>query len=264
MLNLEKINSLEYAENHEKNLEKLNKALRYISKNIESNNIPTDRECRISMKTFAGIYDLEKDEKEINRLELIYAKQAGLPLEKWKENKSKANGEQLEMLKTIIFHKNLGSDFIVVRSSRFDDIKNGIDNVIINKKTGDVICAFDEVCPRKGDRYTQKQETILKRNTKGGVSLKYGIKFDGNSEKPSFRGLNGLPIFFLALHPSEIQKGIDELNNEHIEKGLFKVFLAEIDMQIKKMEESFPEIHPQLKNQWVNFHEFIKVHLNKP
>ena len=261
MKNFEKYDPIEEEENREKNAEKLEKTLENISETIENKGVPVDKECRINMQAFGEIYDLEKDEKEINRLETEYAKKAGLSLEEWKENKNKTDGEQLEMLKTIIFHKNLSSDFIVTRSSRFDDIKNNVDNVIINKKTGSVICAFDEGTPRKGNEYDEKQEAILDRDRKGGVNLKYGVKFEEGIEKPTLGRLNGLPIFHLALHPSEVQKGIEALGDEKIEKGLFKVFITEIDSQIKKIESESSEIHPHLQKQWNDFREFIKDEL---
>jgi hypothetical protein len=261
MKNLEKFDPIEEQENREKNAEKLEKVLEEISKDIENKEVPVNKECRIDMQVFGEIYDLKKDEEEINRLEIEYAKKAGLPLEKWKENKNKTDGEQLEMLKTIIFHKNLSSDFVVTRSSRFDDIKNNVDNVIINKKTGSVICAFDEGTPRKGDEYEEKQKAILERDKKGGVDLKYGVKFEGDIKKPTLGRLNKLPIFHLALHPSEVQKGIEALGNEDIEKALFKVFITEIDSQIKKIESESTEIHPHLQKQWSDFREFIKDEL---
>lgn len=264
MSNFEKFNPLEELESREKNAEKLKELLKGMAEDFNKNDIPVDEECRIYTKAFRGIYsddELERDDTEIKRLKEIFAKEKGLSVEKWEKKKDLSDGDQLEMLKTIIFHRNLGDDFIVIRASNFDDIKGGVDNVIVNKKTGNVICAFDEGSPRRGSKHEEKQKEILERDKKGGANLKYGLTFKEGEEKPHLKKLTGLPIFLLALHPSEIQKGIENLGNPVVEEVLFKVFITEIDTQIKKMEEKSSNIHPKLQAQWGDFREFIKEKL---
>lgn len=262
MSNFEKFNPLEEQESREKNVEKLKKYLEAMAEDLNNDGVPVDNECRIDTKAFREIYsddELKRDEMEVERLKKIYAEEEGLSVEEWEKKKMMKDGEQLEMLKTAIFHRNLDSDFVVVRASNFDDIKRKIDNVIVNKKTGSVICAFDEGSPRTGDKYEEKQNEILERNKKGGANLKYGITFKDGEEKPHLKKLAGLPIFLLALHPSEIQKGMEKFDEDsEYEKKLFKVFITEIDTQIKKMEEEMSDILPQLQAQWNDFRKFIK------
>lgn len=262
MPNFEKFDQLEEQENREKNVEKLKNYLELMAEDLNDEGIPVTKECKIDAKAFREIYgddELKKDEKEVERLKEIYAKEKGLSVEELEKKKMMKDGEQLEMLKTAIFHKNLGPDFVVVRASDYDDIKRKVDNVIVNKKTGNVICAFDEGSPMSGDKYENKQKEIIERDKKGGANLKYGLTFKDGQEKPHLKELTGLPIFLLALPPSEIQEGMEKFDeDDDYEKKLFKVFITEIDTQIKKMEGDVP---PQLQTQWNDFREFIKEKL---
>jgi hypothetical protein len=265
MFGKEKFNPVEEQESREKNVEKLKEYLEAMAEDLNNESVPVDSECRIDTKAFREIYsndELKRDEIEVERLKKVYAKEEGLSVEEWEKKKMMKDGERLEMLKTAIFHRNLDSDFIVVRASNFDDIKRKVDNVIVNKKTGNVICAFDEGSPRKGDKYIEKQEEILERDKKGGANLKYGLTFKDGEEKPHLKGLTGLPIFLLALHPSEIQMGMEKFDvDSDYEKKLFKVFITEVDIQIKKMEEESSDINPKLQTQWSDFREFIRERL---
>ncbi len=89
--------------------------------------------------------EFKKDKKKVKELE-----------KKWhKEEKEKNFGELWEKAKTVILNKIIGTEFIVVRASKHDDYENGVDNIIINKETGNVVCAFDEVSAEEG---TEKEE----------------------------------------------------------------------------------------------------------
>jgi len=261
MPNFEKFDPLEEQENREKNAEKLKELLKSMAEDFNKNGIPVDEECRIHTKAFSETYGdnvLEEDEKETRRLTKIFADEKNLTVEEYEKKKELSDGDQLEMLKTIIFHRNLGDEFIVVRASNYDDIKGGVDNVIVNKKTGNVICAFDEGSPRKGDQFEEKHKKTLEKNRKGGAKLKYGLTFKEGEEKPHLGRLSKLPVFHLFLFPSEIKKGINDLDNAVVEEVLFKAFITEINGQIKEMEGSVP---PQLQAQWNDFREFIKEKL---
>lgn len=265
MESLKKFNPLEEQESRKEDAEKLKDYIKLIAEDLKSEGIPVTSECRIDPKEYRGIYndkELEKDERMVKRLKEIYANEEGVSIKEWEEKKIMKDGEQLEMLKTAIFHKNLSHDFVVVRASEFDDIKRKIDNVIINKKTGSVICALDESSPRTGEKYNKKQEEILKLDKQGGVNLRYGLTFKDRYGKPILKTLKELPVFLLALHPSEIVKGIEKFNKDNeYEKKLFKFFITEIDIQIKKMEEGQFKIPLRLQTQWSDFRKFIKEKL---
>mgnify|MGYP001011442100 FL=1 len=99
---------------------------------------------------------------------------SGMMLEDWHNKKRETKSAMLEMLVTTVFYKALGKDYLVVRSSTYDDYKNGVDLIIVNKKTGEVIGTFDEVHDRRfGDRTAEKNQKIIKQAKNGGVSIEY-------------------------------------------------------------------------------------------
>ena len=44
----------------------------------------------------------------------------------------------------VLLHKMLKDDFVVLRSAKRDDYAGGVDMLIVNRKTGAVICAIDD------------------------------------------------------------------------------------------------------------------------
>lgn len=93
------------------------------------------------------------------------------------QHKEKEKGRQMEIFTAILFNKMLKDDFIVVPASAYDDYMNGIDTVMVNKKTGDVVCTFDEVHDHKAsNRADAKEEKIKKKARAGGSTLAYGIQ----------------------------------------------------------------------------------------
>src|SRR3990172_6688957 len=81
--------------------------------------IPVGVDGRIDMSAYRGVFqDVNEDEKFVEgALKDFYGKTPSA------EERLERDAEKLEMLKTAIFGKHLGSDFAVVRSSPYDDIK---------------------------------------------------------------------------------------------------------------------------------------------
>ena len=160
-------------------------------------------DCTISMDGFAdswgGIYSEEeiqahKDEiikremgfsaannpnvQEFYRTEYGIQDQEGI-LRRRKENKEKDKSVQMEMATTALLVKILGDDFLVVRSATYDDY-NGVDNIILNKRTGEAVCAFDEVHEGgSGERTNTKKEKMKKIARGDGAEISYGMSLDG-------------------------------------------------------------------------------------
>jgi hypothetical protein len=74
-----------------------------------------------------------------------------------------SDGERFEVLKTIVFYKFLNEKFIIVRTSSYDDVQNHVDNLIVEKETGNIVCAFYEVSAISGPEFIKKQERFLKK-----------------------------------------------------------------------------------------------------
>lgn len=247
----------------EASAEKLRNYLELIAEDLRNEGILATSDCRIDISAFDKTYnkeEIEKDEKEVNRLNKVFAEKENLDVEKWMGSKILKPEEQLEMLTTIVFHKNLDSNFVVVRASEYDDYINGVDNIIIHKKSGKVICAFDEVTNfnKRNKYFKSKKETILEKNNKDGVEIKYGITFQNEGEKMNLEKLSHIPIFHLSLSRREIKKELVEFSYENAEKELFKKLSSQIVNQIREMGGLPFIVSNELKEKWIGFGNAIK------
>jgi hypothetical protein len=237
------------------NNEKIKTLISEIAEKLKQDGIIIDYDLRIKEDSFTGCYSQEAIQRDKG---FIIAKQKEWNRENTGREIKERTGEKLEILKTILFHKFLGESYIVVRSSKYDDVANGIDNIIIEKKSGNIVCAFDEVCDIKNKCYKEKKEEIMKKN-KTGCVLKYGIKKDG--DKMLLSDVENLPIFFLALDKATLEGGIANLSpsleeKTEYEKNLFKYFILSIQAQISLLKnQSLP---PAVKNKIVIFEKELE------
>lgn len=152
--------------------------------------------------------DHRLDEYRIDK-NLSNAEQDELIIERFKEGKVKTESAKLEAAVSIIFHKILKSKFLVVRSAEPDDFKEGVDNVMINKETGEIICTFDEVSePENGIRIQKKIKDTNRKNATSGSSVEYGLTFKKDEQgktKVMQTRLDHIPSFFLAVAPDELK-----------------------------------------------------------
>lgn len=110
-----------------------------------------------------------------------------------------------EKVVTGVLHKILKDHFLVARTAPYDDYEHGIDNIIIDKETGAVICAFDEVLENESDRDrgpSKKIEKISKAAMSGGKKVEYGISIAGN--KLTRTRITDLPVFYLPIEKRDI------------------------------------------------------------
>lgn len=250
----------EIGELREEGVEKLENYLEKIYLELKENGFPINEDCRINMAAFKGVYSLEaieNDEKKIEELERKWRQ------EQPEREKKESSGEKLEMLKTSIFHKFLGKDFFVMRSSIYDDVKNKVDNLIIEKETGNPVCAFDEVAAIGGPKLEEKREKILDINLKGGGNLKYGLKVEKGNGKKEIKLIleKNIPIFYLALPQSEIEKGIKEFNplgKSDYEKMLFDYFVKLLKFEISALKLKELRFSPDLRERLNLFEKKIE------
>ncbi len=160
-----------------------------------------------------------------------------------RENKEVSKSNQAEMAITALMHKVLKERFLVVRTSIFDDYKNGIDNLILDKETGAVICAFDEVLENDGDRIrgaSKKIEKIKRSAISGGTRAKYGVSL---SNKKIVRAkAESVPVFYLAIESKDLAGLTNDLyygqdgTTTDIENKLFAYLVRSIEEQKKMLE----------------------------
>jgi hypothetical protein len=215
--------------------EKLKKLLIEIKDFLEGQGITVDQNCRIDMRAFGDVYEKKEIEKDVKLIKEI------------KDNTEESlltDGERLEVLKTIVFHKFLNEKFIVIRTAIYDDVQNHVDNLIVEKETGNIICAFDEVSAISGPEFIKKQERFLRNNIKG-AKVKYGILStkDGLIKNK----IENIPIFYLALPPEHINEGIRNIASlEEIsdyEEKIWSYFVTTLQSQIARLKlENLNEI----------------------
>ena len=227
--------------------------------------IPVGDDGRIDMTLYKGFYSAAAIEKDLQRNREWEAEwSGGRPEEEIRKERRLREGDQLEMLACAIFGKNLGEQFIVVRTSPHDDRANKADVVILDQKTGSLVCAFDEVGDASGPIYEEKQTLVRDRNLAGGVSLKYGIGVHtGQGRKeivPSAE--EHLPLFYIAVPSDRIRKGIkefvaDPVQQSEFEERLFSYFLATISAQIGALELYQARLDPELKKKLGVFKDVV-------
>ncbi|MDP2918550.1 MAG: hypothetical protein Q8N68_03555 [bacterium] len=134
-------------------------------------------------------------------------------LEQYRKEREKQKGIIFEKAKTALFHKFVGDKFVVVHTSHYDDYKNNVDNLMVNRETGDPVCAFDEV-RAEGENDKKLQEKIDKVKNlaeNGGTEIKYGFSFDKDLKNGNnalvLKKLKNIPTFCLSV----TSKNLDEL-----------------------------------------------------
>lgn len=246
---------LEAKEEREGNTEKLLRFLEGAAGELRNEGVPVEDDLRIDMSAFHSVFSAEQlatDAAEVERLEGEWYGEANN--EERRAKRRETTGERLETLKTAIFHKNLKTQFLVVRASRFDDVKHGVDNVLVERTTGNVVGALDEVGESSGPEYERKKEKVLARNMKErGATLTYGVGF---REREGRRELalgpqEHVPFLYLALPKEQIEEGLAAFDpgeeQSGFEQKLFQYFRASLEAQVRALELQSKRLHPELK-----------------
>ena len=225
-----------------KKVEGIRDFMKEVSKESKKEGFPIGNNGRIDMRAFEKVYskgELKKDNDYIKQKENLFNQEAldeGLSKDEIEEKKLMSNGERFEKLKTAVMHKAFKEKFIVARSSRYDDIKNGIDNVIIEKETGNIVCAVDDVATDENSKqFEEKKRKVIEKNMAGGAKLKYGITIDKRGWMHKTE-LHNIPVFHLALKDiEEAERELDLSTKESSdgEKKLALGFLSSIREQIE-------------------------------
>lgn len=170
--------------------------------------------------------EADKDNEWALGMEVKWAKEKGMDLPAWRENKEKGSGTIAEMTMTVILNKLLNKDFIVARASDYDDYKNGVDHVLVDKNTGFVVCGFDEVVDDMQGYYSvlNKKEKMKDIAAKGGSDIKYGATIE--KEQLVRSSFENVPTFYVALSTPELGRLLESIKNnpEEISSEEDKIF----------------------------------------
>lgn len=147
-------------------------------------------DCRVDMDNFKGIYSdtsIQSDKHFIEKHQSKFGE----------KDASFGIAEAVELLTTVIWNKTLGDNLVVVRSSMFDDIANGVDHLVLEKNTGKVICFIDEVSSLDSPTmHKKKSKTPFRKD------IKYGFTIENN--RANLKELKNIPVFYLGTPGSQI------------------------------------------------------------
>lgn len=244
--------------------------LREIAKEMRDRGIPVGSDFRIQPQEYKGkAYPEQEVERDL------------ADIEEKKRNFDEIErriGEFCELYVTALLNKHF-SELIIVRTSEFDDIFGHVDNLVVDRRTGEIICAVDEVSAIGGRVYKQKEERIKERNIgkeittssgerviTGGARIKYGLKLtrDENGQERITLGPNRyVPIFYIAIPKEALERAVSEFNPSkdsasEYERKMLQYILTSIMGQIEGLMLEEQKLNPFLKKSISRFRTIIE------
>ncbi len=205
--------------------------------------------------------DAENDKQKLRQKEEVWANEQHKDLATWQRDKERNPANIAEMAITLVLHRFLKDRFIVARASKYDDYEHGVDNVIIDKETGVIICGFDEVIDF--DYRTEENKKVKKVKNSlehGGTEIKYGATvIDGELQRKSFRNI---PTFYLSLFKKDLDKLLLSLQNN---QGKSEESMQIINKLVESLEEQHRDFstlnlsNNNLKNNFDKFSDSLSV-----
>jgi len=229
--------------------EKMERFVCEIADRLRSEGLPLGNDCRLNPELefftdFISENEIKRDQKIVKNYQKEWYGSSDVVEKEIKKQKRETSGEKLEMLKTVIFNKFLGDRFITIRTSLYDDIVNKIDNVLVDRESGNVVCAVDEIEDTTSGLLESKKEKILERNREGGGKLKYGIGLRKNAKEGlgfMAEEFTDIPIFCLALDYKRMESVIKYLESSvsisEPERKLFEYFIRSMEAQVEELEK---------------------------
>ena len=180
----------------------------------------------------------KKDDKKVEDLRFKF-KEDDESFEDCDNRKENKHSSIFEMLVTVIFNKILKEEFVVVHTSKGDDFKHHADNVIIEKKTGNVICTLDEAnVDVESKRYYKKLDEIKKYNKKNGTTIEDGVKLN-KENKLVETTIRNVPLFLLQISEKRLKEVLEKmdinLGKDGSEIGISEIELEVFDELIKSL-----------------------------
>ncbi|MDD3614417.1 MAG: hypothetical protein PHF40_01715 [Candidatus Pacebacteria bacterium] len=235
---MKNLNNIPQSENSREKigLENIEATLKENAAELRKMGIPVDDESRLQIEGFKN-YPKEmliKDKIAEDR----FKERFGF------EHRSEQVGEQFEKLKTALLQKSLKKKFVVCRTAFFDDVVNGVDNIILDRQSGNIVCALDEVCDVHSKRYEEKRAKVLEINRIGGAKINYGIELEPKTHKIKLSPISEIPLFFLGLNDQNVKKIVKQFEKDktsEMEKNIIR-FFAE---SMKQQAELFLNVCPK-------------------
>jgi hypothetical protein len=189
-------------------------------------------------------------EETMTAKEEEWAAETGKKPEDWRSAREKDPAAIAEMALTLLFDKILHKDFIVARASAYDDYENGADQLIINKKTGAVVCGLDDVLGHQGDDGGEKKEKKIDHKMKaGGATIKYGATVEHS--RLVRKDLRHVPLFYFSLSKEELNDLLPAVSGEsaglsNAEQEVFAKLVDSLAQQSGRFSQD-ASLHPRLQ-----------------
>lgn len=161
-------------------------------------------------------------------------------IDEWREIKERSRANQIEMAITVLFHRILKDSFLVVRAATYDDYGGSTDNLLVDKTTGEVLCAIDDVHTDDSgrtdiDANRGKAEKVKKIAERGGSKVKYGLTMEKGKLKRA--GLQNVPVFYLGLITDQLKLLSANMSQDisapvsEVEKQIFSEMVKSLEEQ---------------------------------
>lgn len=174
----------------------------------------------------------------------------------WRNERLASNGSLAEMAVTVLLHKVLKDDFYVLRTNAYDDYAHGVDNFIVEKSTGTIVCTFDEFLGSSEDeRFHKKLDREREQAIKHGATITYGLGVEyseDNRRQIMLKTIRDIPTFTLPINKEQCLKLIDDLGESlGIEVGgvsieVFKHIINSLSIQAEHFKIDLPNNSPVL------------------
>ncbi len=246
-------------------LEGLKSEINDMSLKLQREGVPIDNQARLDINKYKDVYSersIESDNNWVKDLKGVWERAAKSSSRwSWVPNKEGGPkdmpiGDIFEMLATATFSEFLGENFITLRTTEYDDIRNKVDNLIVERKTGNVVCAFDEVGDSNGKRFEEKRSKVLERNwQRGGADLKYGLSYEQQDGQAKLKkgAIYQIPLFYLSLSEEEIKKALYDPSQR---SKIFQKFISSAKEQIEEIKSG--PVHSKLKERLDFFTQVIE------
>ncbi len=174
----------------------------------------------------------------------------------WERQQRERNSELMESALMILLNKVLKDEYIICRAHKFDDY-HGVDNIIVNKRTGDVLCAFDDVNDSTEKDFYEwyKQDLVKNVNEDGGTDIEYCFTFE-NGELIR-KKISNVPKFYMRLDMDKLLEMLEAIDLEHPDKvsqkelelynNVIEMFAGQVE-QAKAQGHSYPQYIKNLES----------------
>ncbi len=195
------------------------------------------------------------------RVRKFYSEQYGADtdekfMEAWHAERLKSNGSLAEMSVTLLMHKFLGDNFYVLRTNAYDDYSHGVDNFIVEKSTGTVVCTFDEFLGSSEDeRFLKKLDRERKQAVSHGATITYGlgVEYTEDNERQIMpKTIRDVPTFTLPINKEQCLELIDDLGDSldsevgELSTEVFKSIISSLATQAEYFKEDLSADSPVL------------------